>query len=171
MAGRERIGETTIVRAACCCWSVLSGLPFGCGGSRYRRLCRAGDLRNRGAGGDRFSRQYPPAPSPDDIGPANGLIAQIGSVALTGPPIIGFFIASSGWTRRRDDCDFHALVPRLRHFRERCAPTLAVDGLDPSPPGLAAGVLPETQQGGREPALDPQKSSLLWLHRAHHHAP
>ncbi len=38
-------------------------------------------------------------PSPDDIGPANGLIAQIGSVgALNGPPIIGFFIASSGWT-------------------------------------------------------------------------
>ena len=38
-------------------------------------------------------------PSPERIGPANGLIAQIGSVgALTGPPIIGFFIATSGWT-------------------------------------------------------------------------
>ena len=37
--------------------------------------------------------------SSPDIGPANGLITQIGSVgALTGPPIIGFFIASSGWT-------------------------------------------------------------------------
>jgi nitrate/nitrite transporter NarK len=38
-------------------------------------------------------------PSPERIGPANGLIAQIGSVgALTGPPVIGFFIATSGWT-------------------------------------------------------------------------
>ena len=85
-----------------CCAAAgqcFPGLPSGCGGSRYHRLRRAGDFRYRGAGGIGFRGRTPNGSSPEGIGPANGLIAQIGSVgALTGPPIIGFFIASSGWT-------------------------------------------------------------------------
>jgi nitrate/nitrite transporter NarK len=35
---------------------------------------------------------------PSQIGPANGLIAQIGSIgALTGPPVVGFLVAANGW--------------------------------------------------------------------------
>ncbi len=38
-------------------------------------------------------------PDPDKIGPANGLIAQLGSVgALIGPPFIGYFVSLNGWT-------------------------------------------------------------------------
>lgn len=34
----------------------------------------------------------------EKIGPANGLIAQLGSVgALTGPPIVGYFVSLNGW--------------------------------------------------------------------------
>jgi len=35
---------------------------------------------------------------PEKIGPANGLIAQIGSVgALSGPPVVGYLVLGNGW--------------------------------------------------------------------------
>ena len=35
---------------------------------------------------------------PEKIGPANGLIAQIGSIgALSGPPVVGYLVSENGW--------------------------------------------------------------------------
>ena len=84
----------------------------------------------------------PLVPSPDDIGPANGLIAQIGSGCPDRAADHRLFLLRLQRLDRvaGDDRDFHALVPWLRHFRQRRATAaLTVDWLDPSPPGLAAG--------------------------------
>jgi MFS family permease len=95
----NRLGASTIILAAAALLAASAFPAFGAGPGRLPILFATLAVF---AGGILMAFTFAAVPrlvaDPARIGPANGLITQLGSLgALTGPPLVGALVSAEGW--------------------------------------------------------------------------